>query len=165
MRLIGIFNESKIDVRGQSGRTYFLIMGVIGLLMILIGVSSVLKAVKELELLERTDATITALDTRGRKPHKTRVEYEVNGETYTATLESYYITYRVGNRLPVAYDAKNPSRVQLAGFGRLLKEGVFGIAGLILVIGCATSLYRFHLKPMLQRKKQEKKDRTAPWET
>ena len=137
------FYGTKIDFRSKSGRTLMLVMTVLGLIMIAVGASSVLRTERELDALTRTDAVIVALDTKGPRPHKTTVEYEANGERYTATLENYYFTYKVGRRLPVAYDPEDPAAVQLAGFGRLLQEGLLGIIGLCFAVGGIVALTSF----------------------
>lgn len=148
------FFQTKIDPYSKSGRNLFLAFALLGLILILVGAVSVLRTARDLDALAKTEGTIVALDTKGSRPHKTTVEYEADGEKYTATLEKYYFTYKVGRQLPLAYDPANPADVQLAGFGRFLSEGLWGLAGLGFLIGSAAILYLCQLRPWLRKRRE-----------
>lgn len=148
------FYQTKIDPNGKSGRSFFLVTSLLGLIMLAVGISSVLRVAREVKALPQTRGTIVALDTKGSRPHKITVEYEAGGKQYAATLENYYLTYKLGRQLPLAYDPEDPARVQLIGFGRYLREGILGLAGFFILLGSGFFLVRFQLLPWLRKRKE-----------
>ena len=150
------FYQTKIDPYSKSGRSFFLVTALLGLIMLAVGLASVLRVAREVKALPQTQGTIVALDTDGGRPHKTTVEYEAGGKQYTATLENYYVTYKMGRQLPLAYDPADPTKVQLIGFGRYLQEGILGLAGFFILLGSGFFLVRFQLLPWLRKRKENR---------
>ena len=159
------FIGGRVDPYSKFGKYYYLLSLVAGIVLIVLGMMAAVRTANEVKTMVRTDATIISVDTEGSKPHKTTLEYDVSGERVRQTTEDYFITYRPGRRIPVAYPADDPADVRIVDFSRYLRDGILAFIGLCVSIGCVIVLLKCWILPKRrERKRRENRDKPAPWE-
>ncbi|WP_051183307.1 DUF3592 domain-containing protein [Nocardia vinacea] len=131
-----------MDLGPTTPRTFHptrgaLIAGAIGIAIVLAAVVWGVLSLRALDGTARTDGTVLfASSGDGRM-----VEFVVDGKRYTTrtTTRSVLHTYSTGERVPVAYDPKDPADAQVADlhstYGGPLFVGGFGV--LVVVAGIA----------------------------
>ncbi|MEV2221081.1 DUF3592 domain-containing protein [Nocardia vinacea] len=135
-----------MDLGTTTPRTFHptrgaLIAGAIGIAMVLAAVVWAVLSIRAFEGTARTDGTVLfASSGDGRV-----VEFVIDGTRYTTrtTTRSVLHTYSTGERVPVAYDPKDPADAEVADlhstYGGPLFTGGFGV--LVLAAGIVGYLY------------------------
>ena len=138
-----------------------------GVIMLVVAVLLGVRTAKRTSSWVAVDAEITGLSDGRHGLSYTAVKYEANGKTYTTVLHSYSSSYKVGKKIPISYDPKDPFEVTEGGVMGYLATIILGFLGLGFTAGPAFLLIRTGNFPKLRRSEPrpgKQKDKPAPWE-
>ena len=125
----------------KTEKIVFLLFLVIGLLFLVIGTVICIKAFDYSDKIE-TIGTISQIvpraDSDGNTNYNVYVKYQVSGEEYTAKLNGYSSTYRVGKEIKIYYDKNNINSIGVKSLDYIML--VFPGLGLIFACIGGTSL-------------------------
>ena len=154
-----------IDLRTKAGRNYSLILAAVGLALLVFAVLGAVRKSEKLKTWLPAEATIQSIEKKGRSNYDVTLAFEENGRQHTAVMNEYVFTYRVGKTIPIVYDPADPTAVTSAGWPGYFSSGVMGLIGLIVLVRCGIPVYKYHILPKLNKRREEtEKDTAAPWE-
>ena len=140
----------EIDLRDKTAREVCLWVAAFCLVLIGIGGAKVLSFRNQIKDMVETVATVQSCEMTV-EGYQSTLEFTVAGEPFTASIDGFQT---VGMSLWIAYDEKDPGSPVLAGTSQMLRKGLIGIIGAVLLLSLGLSI----LKGILRRK------RGADWE-
>lgn len=83
------------------------------------------------------------------------VEYEINGETYEAELNSYSSDYQIGKKVEIFYNKDDVTQITSADIQNVSKVfNALKTIGLFITIFCASILIISYIRSKVKKKKQ-----------
>ncbi len=141
-----------VDPASKLGK--IMLSGFLALGLIFLAVAVVLAVTKTAKLKRyvTTEAEIRHLDYENFPT----VTDQVAGEIYTKRLNTSSQSYRIGDKIRIAYDPAEPDQVTNAGFMGYLASVILGFLGIVFTFVGGFVLLKLHPK---------KKPEAVPWES
>ena len=137
-----IYNKQTKTYRrgGISGFKFKDVWMAVGNIFIITGILLAVGSVASASGLDKYDATTTAVIIDYVKSEKTLVEYQVDGQKYTAWLGFYRSSDHIGDEVTIGYNSADPRDSEYGS--EVLIYILFGAAGLIGILGLIITIWR-----------------------
>ena len=137
----------EIDLHDKTAREVCLWVAAFCLVLIGIGGAKVLSFRSQIKNMVETVATVQSCEMTADQGYQSTLEFTVAGEPFTASIDGFQT---VGTSLTIAYDEKDPGSPVLAGTSQMLRKGLIGVIGAVMLLSLGLSI----LKGILRKKRE-----------